>query len=368
MSRPNNRSVFLASKLCMLLSILFLCAGCEIDLPWAPKKDAKAAEADKAQQKPAEEEATAEEETTPPDESALLPGEMKTLPYEEVSITLPDQLVMYGRLYDPSLTSQGENEFEDPEGYEGKKYPLVILLHGLNRSHLAWSDMPSTLVKAGYAVFALDLRGHGKSTVTTGKRRATWRYLKPEQWRDLHKDINKVIEFFKKGEDYPEVDGSQVALIGEKLGANIATFAAQTNADIKSLILISPGLEFKGIDASRGLLDYGGRTLILTNHDYVESHRQAQHLYNWITGSKTLQVYEKIGEGADMITGQPGVQQQITQWLLKGIPTPGASVPAETPESESTSNNSAEAKKHSAATETPQETGYNSPAAKKAIN
>lgn len=331
-----NISNRLPQQLFIILLLLTGCmtwSGCDLKLPPMPWD--KPAPADKAHgasgEAAANEEASAEESAEPAepvDERMLLPKAMHDLPFEEVSIPLADQLVIYGRLYDPSLSEPGENEIPDSEEYQGPKYPLVILLHGLNRDHLAWSDLPATLTHAGYAVFALDLRGHGKSTITTWKRRVSWRLLQPEQWKNLHRDITQVIQYFKKGEDYPEVDGSQVALIGEKLGANVATFVGKNSTEVKALVLLSPGLEFKGIDASRGLLEYGNPTLILSNHDFKESHSQAQHLYNWITGPKTLQVYEKIGEGAEMLGNQPGVGLQIEAWLsnvLKPLkPAPGA--------------------------------------------
>lgn len=315
----------------LLITIGLSLGGCEMKLPpmpWDPPKKEEAKDGKAAENEHAEAEAEEEAEPAAPlDETALLPVAMHTLPYEEVTIPLSDQLILYGRLYDPSLTERGENEFPDPEEYQGAKYPLVILLHGLNRNHLAWSDLPATLTKAGYAVFALDLRGHGKSTITTWKSRVSWRYLKPEQWVNMHKDIEQVIRVFKKGEDYPEIDSTQIAVIGEKMGANIATFVGKYNPEVKALILLSPGLEFKGIDASRGLLEYGNNTLILSNQDMQASHTQARHLYNWITGPKTLQVYEKIGEGADMLVNQPSVAFQIRDWLINVIKPVGGPAP-----------------------------------------
>ncbi|WP_373531402.1 alpha/beta hydrolase [Vampirovibrio sp.] len=356
---PNIRLSF--NSLLMILLLLNVgvgLSGCDLKLPampWDPPvetKDPKAEEAAKAEEEDEEE----AEPAAPLDETALLPESMRQLPYEEVTLPLPDQLLLYGRLYDPSLTERGENEFADPEEYQGTKYPLIILLHGLNRSHLAWGDLPATLTKAGYAVFAVDLRGHGKSAITTWKRRVNWRYMKPEQWTTLHRDVTQVISFFKKGEDYPEVDGNQVAIIGEKLGANIGTFAAKYNPEVKALVLISPGLEFKGIDASRGLLDYENNTLIMSNQDFKDSHTQARHLYNWIIGPKTLQVYEKIGEGADMLTNQPSVAIQIQDWLAKSL----APVGGPAPESAVTTGKEAEAIIQD---EKPLETGHNSAAA-----
>jgi hypothetical protein len=133
--------------------------------------------------------------------------------------------------------------------------------------------------------------------------------------------VDEVIQYFQKGEDYPEVDGKNVALAGEKLGANVGVYAAKSMTDsVKAIILISPGLEYKGLDASRGLMDYPNNTLIVTSKDAKDSFTDAKHLYNWITGPKTLQIYEKIGEGTDMINQQPKVQQYILDWLTNAVP------------------------------------------------
>jgi hypothetical protein len=80
-------------------------------------------------------------------------------------------------------------------------------------------------------------------------------------------------------------------------------------------------------------------------------------LYNWILGPKTLQVYEKIGEGADMLTNQPSVAIQIQNWLVKSLTPIGG--PA--PESSVTTGEEASAIIQD---ETPLETGHNSAAAK----
>lgn len=364
----------------LLLGIVLSLSGCEMKLPpmpWDPpptESNEQGAKGEHAAS--AESEAGGDEDETSDDESSGVEGNapskltaIQQLPYEDITIPLPDQLILSGRLYDPSLSSQGENELPDAEEYQGPKYPLVILLHGLNRSYDAWADLPVTLTKAGYAVFALDLRGHGKSTTTTWKRRVSWRYLTPEQWKAMHRDIGQVIQFFKKGEIYPEVDGSHVALVGEKLGANIATFAAKYNQEVQTLVLISPGLEFKGIDASRGLLEYDKNTLIMSNQDSKESHNQARHLYNWITGPKTLQVYEKIGEGADMLTNQPSVNEQIREWLDRALTPVSGKSSVLHPATETTSSShptpQAHPEKATQEKETPIETGHNSPAAKR---
>ena len=322
---PNLLAGLLLTGLCLGFT------GCDMPaMPWDKKPDPKAAEAEKKakEEAAAAEQGGGEEPAGPVDELDLLPPEMKKLPYEEVNITLKDQLILYGRLYDPSMKPDGESDAStsaDSEEYTGPKYPLVILLHGLNRDHVAWSALPATLVKAGYAVFSMDLRGHGKSSVTTWKRRVSWRLFKPEQWLQLPKDVDEVIQFFQKGEDYPQVDGKTVALIGEKLGSNIAVYAARDNhAAVKALVLISPGLDYKGIIPSQAIVDYTNPALLITSQDDAYSYDSTERLYNWLLGPKSLQVYKKIGDGSDMLSNRASLASQIADWLGQNMPSTAA--------------------------------------------
>jgi pimeloyl-ACP methyl ester carboxylesterase len=315
--KPANWTVWL------LLSVFcFTASGCDLKLPpmpWdpPPKKEAEEGKDDHGE--------AGGEEVEPLDLNKLLPEAMRTLPYEEVEIPMKDQMMIYGRLYDPSLKPEGE-EAEDPptdeEGnYIGPKYPLVILLHGLNRDYKTWSDLPASLVKAGYAVLAMDLRGHGKSTLTRRKNRVSWRLFKKEHWLLLSKDVDEVIRYFQNSEDYPQVDGKTVALIGEKLGSNVAVYAARDMHDyVKAMILISPGLDYKGIIPSQAIVDYTNPALLITSQDDLYSYQSTERLYNWLLGPKALQVYKKIGDGSDMLSHRTTLGSQMTDWLVKSMP------------------------------------------------
>jgi pimeloyl-ACP methyl ester carboxylesterase len=336
MARPLSTQIL---SLLLLGSLSLALSGCDFKLPpmpWDPPPKEAPAEGEET---PAETEGGGVE-IEPVDLSKLLPEAMRNLPYEEVVIPMRDRLELYGRLYDPALKKDGEGDTispgEEEAEYTGPKYPLVILLHGLNRSHMAWNDLPALLVKAGYAVYAVDLRGHGKSMRTTKGRRTNWRMLTDKDWQLLPQDINQVVTYFQKAqEDYPEVDGKQVSLIGEKLGANIATATAKKNPiDVRALVLLSPGLVYKGIDASRGLMGYEHPVLILVGQDEEEAKTTAQHLYNWIEGPKILSIY-KTGQGTDILTNTAASSQQIRDWLMDKMPptaTHPTAEPAATPE------------------------------------
>lgn len=321
----------------LLLSVGLLESGCEMPkMPWDKKppaaqtEEASAEEAATEAAETTDESATAEEER---DMNKLIPEAMRDLPYSEVTIPMNDGLKIMGRLYDPAIIKDADGDTVTPadseEDYTGPKYPLVILLHGLNLNQSHWQSLPHTLMKAGYAVFAMDLRGHGQSTRASRGRSLNWRALPDVQWPALYRDVGQVIDYFGKSEDYPEVNNSQVALIGEKLGANVAIWAAKQDDKVQALVLLTPAMLIKGLDAGKGVMDYPNSTLILVNQDERESYSAARYLYSWLGGPKVLQVYQKAGEGADMLTAQPAIAYQIRDWLDKALPPvriPGAAL------------------------------------------
>lgn len=304
----------------LLLPFSVVMSGC--DMPWAAKPAAK-------EEEPKKEEKSSAVETMDPAtaELALLPPLMKTLPFEEVSLPMPDRLTLYGKLYAPGMKMESDDApapaaATEEEAANGPKYPLVILLHGINRNQTAWSDLPAILVKSGYAVLALDLRGHGKSTRKTGKRRVTWRLFEKADWQQLPKDVATVVRLFAHNEDYPQIDGQHIAIVGEKLGANTAVMAAKRAGDaVKALVLVSPGLDYKGLTPSQAILDFNHPVLLMTSQDDEYANKSTHGLYNWILGSKTLLEYGRIGDGAEIFTGRPAVEQALADWLLKAFPS-----------------------------------------------
>jgi len=61
-------------------------------------------------------------------------------------------------------TDYGAELFADYYRGRGKNPPAVLLLHDLGRDRRAWDPIVKDIVEQGYAVLALDVRGHGKST------------------------------------------------------------------------------------------------------------------------------------------------------------------------------------------------------------
>jgi pimeloyl-ACP methyl ester carboxylesterase len=322
--------------LALLIALSLTQTGCDLKLPPMPwdKKPAMTDEATQGDNQETEE-ASEEEKAEPEklDMTRLIPEAMRKLPYSEVTIPMADGLRLVGRLYDPALTRDEDGETVAPADldtdYTGPQYPLVILLHGLNLSQAHWQTLPKTLMEAGYAVFVPDLRGHAASTKASRGRTLNWRAIPDDGWSVMYRDVGQVIDYFSHSEDHPEVSAKAVALVGEKLGANVAIWAAKGHDRVKALVLLTPQMTIKGLDAGKGLMDYPNSTMILASQDEQESYATARYLYSWLGGPKVLQIYQKAGEGADMLTAKPGIGLQIRDWLIKQLPPakiPGAAL------------------------------------------
>ena len=298
-----------------------------------------------AEEKPAHEPEEGEEEEgeekppAPPPENTLIPKEMQSLPFKEVAITMPDGVVVTGRLYDPSQkpeaaedeeseeeeaeeeTTEEEEEATEAPAAPVTKYPLVVLTHGLSGSYKEWGALPADLVKQGYAVFAMDLRGHGKSTRNSKGQAVSWRTFEAEQWKEIPNDIDRALKFLEKSGKYPQVNTKAVAYIGGKLGANAALIDASKHASrVKALVLLSPGKNYKGLETARPMIEYPNAVYFMASDIDDETLKETETLYKWALGPKSMQLFKLPGEGAEMIKYRPKLREDIPTWLTKYLP------------------------------------------------
>ncbi|MEO5969067.1 MAG: alpha/beta hydrolase [Bdellovibrionia bacterium] len=106
---------------------------------------------------------------------------------------------------------------------------VVVLAHGLGASASHFGNLMIPLSKAGFTVYALDLPGHGESSIPPDGLTSDSIYQGFHQW------MKQVIPNDKK-----------VVLIGNSLGGGIALrYAVENSEQLKNLVLISPAAGFE---------------------------------------------------------------------------------------------------------------------------
>ncbi|GGD89876.1 monoacylglycerol lipase [Tsuneonella deserti] len=110
---------------------------------------------------------------------------------------------------------------------DGPVRDVIVIAHGYAEHGGRYGNLVERLVPGGYALYAIDHRGHGRSG---GKRALVDRMA----WviEDLHKFIGEVRE---------RHDGQLVKLLGHSMGGNVAFgYALRWPEDLSGLILSGP--------------------------------------------------------------------------------------------------------------------------------
>lgn len=133
-----------------------------------------------------------------------------------------------------------------PSKVKGKKMPLVILLHSFGGKSSDWGVLPQKISAGGNNVFALDLRGHGRSVYTANLVYQSRNYFSAKTWLKFPKDVLETINYMR--ENYSKVDYSAITFVGADIGANTAVLAANSLKNKPPrMVLISPAQDFKGL-------------------------------------------------------------------------------------------------------------------------
>ncbi len=235
---------------------------------------------------PAESEANngepAEDDAVESESAIATPGRPET-----VSTIAPDGLHLLGTFY--------------PAAGIGP-WPAVLLLHMLGSNREAWTEtgLPAALTEAGYAVLALDMRGHGD---TGGTR----------DWALTEEDLPKVWRYLAGRGD---IDPARIAIVGASIGANMAMRTAAREALIPAVILLSPGLDYQGVTTEDVLAGYGARPLlIVASSEDSYAADSSRTLAEQAGESAQILMYDGAGHGTNMFRAQPDLIDTILDWL-----------------------------------------------------
>ena len=133
-----------------------------------------------------------------------------------VSLTASDGTPLVGMFYEASP----------------RPAPAVVLVHMLGRSKDEWTPFADQLQAAGIAALAVDLRGHGRSGGNGSDLGA------------MTADVRGALAWLSS---QTSVRPGAVAIVGASLGANLAALVAGESAMVRSVALISPSLDYRGV-------------------------------------------------------------------------------------------------------------------------
>ncbi|HPE11615.1 MAG: lysophospholipase [Actinobacteria bacterium] len=127
------------------------------------------------------------------------------------------------------MTSGGAELYRQTWRPDDAPRAVLVLIHGLGEHSGRYGHLAQRFTDAGFAVFAMDLRGHGKSSGGRGDLRIN----------DAVSDVADLVA--DASSEYP---GLPVFLYGHSLGGLISmTYAVQRQPDITGLVASAPALD-----------------------------------------------------------------------------------------------------------------------------
>lgn len=147
-----------------------------------------------------------------------------------VEMTLPSGIP--ATLYLTAPAAPGRPLPEPPGPGEGA--PVALLVHGYTVDRASMSILARRLARNGYAVLAIDVRGHGAN------RRP---FAQDPEGAGLFEDLSAAADWLR-GSSW--VDGSRLALVGHSMGAGACLRFAERDAAVDATVLISGGWALLG--------------------------------------------------------------------------------------------------------------------------
>ena len=183
--------------------------------------------------------------------------------------------------------------------------PAVLLLHGYGENRSVWKDFEPQLLSRGWAVMALDLRGHGES-----KSRNQRPIEASKDWRtDPHQfpvDLDPALDWIKA---QPRINTRNIVIIGTDVGANLALIASGRYPEVRTVVAIKPDLN-ETIALAGSPQDFQPRSALIVASNSTEAGRIRAMVK---TPSRVLVASHAGGTGEWI--GDKQVVDAVFQWL-----------------------------------------------------
>lgn len=206
--------------------------------------------------------------------------------------------------------------FETEDGIEivGDLYPsdgsrFALLLHMMPATKESWRALCDRLVSAGYTCLAIDLRGHGESTMAGSLH---FRKFTDEQHQASMLDAEAAFAWLK-GKGATETN---TIAIGASIGANLA-LGFMARHGLPTAVALSPGLDYHGVTtepAVRALVG-GQKAILVASDDDPEAWEATRALHALNAAQTVLIETHDLGHGTRMFDKDPALMDRLLALL-----------------------------------------------------
>jgi dienelactone hydrolase len=183
-----------------------------------------------------------------------------------------------------------------------KPAAAVILVPMLGRTKDDWQQLAERLVDVSIMAVAIDLPG--QSVPADPKELAGW-----------HSVITGTVGYLAGRSD---VRPYAIGVAGASLGASLAVLAAAADPRIRSLALVSPSLDYRGVRIEAAMKQYGDRpALLMASLKDPYAARSARELA--AGGSREMQWAETAAHGTALLAREPDLIRSLAEWFRRTL-------------------------------------------------
>lgn len=193
--------------------------------------------------------------------------------------------------------------------------PVVILAAGIGEGRQAFGPLVDELRARRYNVLAYDPRGVGESVYHNGVK-TVWQDMFDADFRAGTKDVASAMYYARA--TFPS---RGVAVLGASLGANqaLASAASDGPPDLRALVLLSPGTDYRGVESGPAIEALNNRTVrpaifFAASQGEPGAGAAASALNQSYTGKKSLELLAGGAHGTVLLT-YPSFRTEIIQFL-----------------------------------------------------
>ena len=206
---------------------------------------------------------------------------------------------------------------EYPKIKEKTNFSTVVLLHSLGYNSTWWETLPDELLKDGFAVLKIDLRGHGNSIYNSKLVRVSWSSLTNKAYAKYPDDVISVINYIKNENKRTFFD--KWAIVGSDIGASTAVIVAnKIENKPKTIVMLSPIIRTRGLYIPVHLAELDNIDILsVTGQTDINSKQANEYLKKF--SQSTFAEYTSISKsiGMLMLKNDDTLSNVISAWVYE---------------------------------------------------
>lgn len=186
----------------------------------------------------------------------------------------------------------------------------IILLPMLGKTKDSMDNLAQFVSRLGFKAVAVDYRGHGGSELN-------WQSFRSKDFANMVYDSKAAKDFLKAHKT------KAIGIIGASIGANVALNHLAMDSEIKTAILLSPGIDYRGVKIDYSIPEIKAPIFIFTSRGDQYSFISTQHIQKLCASPNIcVDVLEGEMHGMEMLSERKTrnhVLNKIEAWLKQYV-------------------------------------------------